>query len=241
MTKQALARDRRTAGRWLPLRAYLGAFLGLFALTAFGSILLIRGLEDQVTQISITLAGMFVLLVGALLLYRAMTMPMLQLSDAMGRATTRLEHDDISPSGPAEVARLALRFNALLGAVQAEIGERRQAETAARVSERNYRLLFDGNPQPLLVVDVGSLAILEVNAAAVARYGHTRDAFRSLTVRDLIVPEQASLLTAIEGRPDLHHTGPLTHRTSDGTRIDVELTSMRLTFDGHDARMVIVE
>ena len=111
----------------------------------------------------------------------------------------------------------------------------------APVSERNYRLLFDGNPQPLLVIDIDTLAILEVNEAAIRRYGYTRDEFRARTAADVIAADQVPLLAAIKGRPDLHHTGPLRHRTKDGTSIDVELTTIRLMYDGHDARLIVVE
>lgn len=234
-------RRRPRSGRWLPLRAYLGGFLGLFAVTAVATMLLRRQVDDDAMQAAVALGGMLVLLIGALLLYRAMTTPLLQLSDAMAGATTHLEHDDISPSGPAEVARLALRFNALLGAVQAEIGERRQAETAARVSERNYRLLFDGNPQPLMVYDIDTLAFLEVNAAAISTYGYTRDEFLSLTVADLVVPDQAPLLAMVKTNPDLHRWGPWKNRVKDGSLIDVDITSIRLTYDHHHARLVVVE
>lgn len=42
---------------------------------------------------------------------------------------------------------------------------------AVRLSEAQYRLLFDDHPQPMWVFDQERLAFLEVNKAAVARYG----------------------------------------------------------------------
>jgi hypothetical protein len=44
---------------------------------------------------------------------------------------------------------------------------------------------FHVNPQPLLLAEPGTWAVLEVNDAAVALYGHTREAFRGLRLHDL--------------------------------------------------------
>ena len=111
----------------------------------------------------------------------------------------------------------------------------------APVSERNYRLLFDGNPQPLMVYDIDTLAFLEVNDAAIRRYGYTRDEFRSLTVLDIVTADQVPLLVAVKSIPDLHRWGPWKNRLKDGSLIEVMVTSIRLVYDGHDARLVVVD
>jgi PAS domain S-box-containing protein len=221
-------------GRSLPLSVYLAAFLGLFAVTAFATI--------WFEHIAVTLAGLAVLLVGTLLLYRSMTMPLRQLSEAMGRGASGLEHQAVTASGPAEIAGLAHRFNALVAAVKGEITERRRAEAVARVSERNYRLLFEGNPQPLMVYDVDTLTVLEANDAAIRLYGYSRDELISRPAADLVPVEQAAMVASasIKGLPDLHKAGPGKHRAKDGSLIDVDATSIRLVYDGHDARLVVV-
>ena len=192
-------------------------------------------------HVAITLAGMTVLLLGTLLLYRSMMTPLWRLSDAMGRGASGLARSAVAPTGPAEIARLALRFNALVASVDGEIAERTRAEALARTSAQNYRLLFAGNPHPLFVYDSNTFAFLEVNEAAIRRYGYTQEEFRSLTVADVSAPDQTPFMTSMQGRPDLHHSGPRKHRTKDGALIDVALTSIRLAYDGHDARLVVVE
>jgi PAS domain S-box-containing protein len=217
------------------LSAYLAAFLGLFAVTTFATVLF--------AHVAVTLAGFAVLLIGTLLLYRSLTMPLRDLSDAMGRGTNRLEPDAVTASGPAEIAGLAHRFNALVAAVKGEISERQRAEAIARISERNYRLLFEGNPQPLVVYDVDALTVLEVNDAAIRLYGYPRDEFVSRPAADFLQVEQAVTLTSASVRelPDLHKAGPARHRAKDGRLIDVDATSIRLSYDGHDARLVVIE
>jgi PAS domain S-box-containing protein len=225
----------------LPLRAYLGALLGLFVITAVGTIFVGRQLAGPNADVAVTVVSMAVLLVGTLTLYRSMMRPLIQLSDRMGQGTSALVQGGVVPSGPAEIARLALRFNSLVAAVQSEIRETGRAEALARASERNYRLLFDGNPQPLFVYDVDTLAFLEVNEGAYRRYGYTRDEFLALNAGNILTPDQSSLLGDIKSNPDLHRSGPWTHRSKDGKLIDVALTSIHLPYDGHDARLVVVE
>ena len=192
-------------------------------------------------HITITLVGMLVLLLGTLLLYRWMMAPLWRLSEAMGRGASGLTRSQVTPSGPAEIARLALRFNALASSVRDEIAVRTRAETLARISEQNYRLLFAGNPQPLFVYDLDTFAFLEVNEAAIRRYGWSREEFLSLTVDAILAPDQLPFLSSLKSTPDVHRSGPRKHRSKDGGLIDVELTSNRIAYDGHDAQLVVVD
>jgi len=220
-------------GRRLPLSVYLTAFLGLFAVTTFATI--------WFQHAAITLASLAILLVGMLFLYRSMTSPLRQLSEAMRRGADDLEPEPVKASGPAEIASVASRFNALVASVDSEITERRRAEAAARVSERNYRLLFEGNPQPLVVYDVDTLKVMEVNDAAIRLYGYSRDEFVSRQAADVLPLEQPLTSASVRGLPGLHHAGPAKHRAKDGRVIDVTATSIRLVYDARDARLVLVE
>ena len=53
---------------------------------------------------------------------------------------------------------------------------------ALRDAEARYRMLFDTNPQPMWVHDTENYAFLAVNAAAIERYGYSRDAFLVMTI-----------------------------------------------------------
>ena len=51
--------------------------------------------------------------------------------------------------------------------------------------EASFRLLFDGNPVPMIVCALDDERILGVNDAAVAHYGYSRAEFEKLTIRSL--------------------------------------------------------
>ena len=63
-----------------------------------------------------------------------------------------------------------------------DVTDRWRAEEEVRSSEKQYRLLFQGNPNPMWVFDLETLAFLEVNEAATQHYGYSREEFLAMTV-----------------------------------------------------------
>ena len=115
-------------------------------------------------------------------------------------------------------------------------------EEALRKSEAQYRLLFESNPQAMWVYDLTTLRFLAVNDAAVRHYGYTRAEFLDMTIRDIRPPEDIKLLEdylAAE-TTEAQHAGEWRHRKKDGTIINVDITSSRLTFGGRDAEFILV-
>ena len=69
------------------------------------------------------------------------------------------------------------------------LSDRFAMRAAAR--EREYRELFEQNPNPMWVYDVETLGFLAVNDAAVAKYGYSRDEFLAMTIADIRAPDHA--------------------------------------------------
>jgi diguanylate cyclase (GGDEF)-like protein/PAS domain S-box-containing protein len=114
--------------------------------------------------------------------------------------------------------------------------------TEARRREESFRLLFEGNPVPIWVVDRDSLRFLAVNEAAIAHYGYSREQFMSMTVADLRPPETRELFLAfwhsVSDDKFAKSTGH--HITADGRKIDVATYSRSLTYDGQKARIAVI-
>jgi two-component system, cell cycle sensor histidine kinase and response regulator CckA len=124
-----------------------------------------------------------------------------------------------------------------------EIDQRKKAEEKLRHSEENYRLLFEKNPAPMWVFDSETLAFLAVNEASCRHYGYTRQEFLGgMTLRDIRPAEDIPVLeTDIARRvPEIRQTGPWRHRKKDGTLIDVEITASPFSFDGREARLILI-
>jgi PAS domain S-box-containing protein len=114
-------------------------------------------------------------------------------------------------------------------------------------SERQHRMLFEHNPQPVWVYDRNTFRIVAASDTAVASYGYSREELPSMTVKDLRPPEDvASLLAYLETATGQERLGltaaqPWRHRYKDGTIVDVEVTSDDLILDGRECRMALCQ
>ncbi|GAA6735485.1 PAS domain S-box protein [Thermus oshimai] len=107
--------------------------------------------------------------------------------------------------------------------------------------EERFRLLFQAHPLPMWVYDLQTLRFLEVNEAAVRKYGYTREEFLSMTLLQ-IRPEKERLRLLEDlkrPRPPLQTSGPWTHRLKDGREIQVEIHSHLLSYAGREAALVV--
>lgn len=103
-----------------------------------------------------------------------------------------------------------------------------------------YQHLFRSNPTPMWVFDLDTLYFEEVNDAAVARYGYSRDEFLSMTVMEIRTEAEARKLQEylIQDSPRLKYAGVWRHRKKDGSNIIVEVASHELQWNGRRCRFV---
>jgi two-component system cell cycle sensor histidine kinase/response regulator CckA len=134
------------------------------------------------------------------------------------------------------------RINELLEArIQQRTQELGRANEILKTSERQYRVLFDGNPMPMWVFDRESLKFLAVNQAAMRHYGYSRNEFLSMTIADIRPKEDITrLLDSVATRvPGLSEAGLWRHQKKDGTIIQVEITSHPISMNGRDAELIL--
>src|SRR5262249_15122069 len=112
------------------------------------------------------------------------------------------------------------------------------ARSIMDVSEENYRLLFENNPQPMYIYDLESLRFLAVNEAALRQYGYSRDEFLTMTIEQIRPADELSRLKEyLRYVPEGYHmAGTWQHRRKDGTAIAVEVTASTGMFGGRRAR-----
>ncbi|HEY4151185.1 MAG TPA: PAS domain S-box protein [Chitinophagaceae bacterium] len=72
----------------------------------------------------------------------------------------------------------------IIGSIQ-DITHRKKAEQDLLASEEKYRQMFYKNPCPAWIFDAETLLILEVNDAAIQKYGYSRHEFLQLNVTDI--------------------------------------------------------
>ncbi len=95
----------------------------------------------------------------------------------------------------------------------------------------------------MYVCDNKTLAFLEVNAAAVAAYGYSREEFLRMHITDIRPAEEIPRLMKVVRKPEkpVECLGYWKHRRKNGELFDVEVTSQGISFGGKDAALVVMQ
>lgn len=161
---------------------------------------------------------------------------------SVGDTTARVAVPD-DPALDEPATKLAIGLNLLLDDLAFRDAERERMLEELRRSETSFRLLFANNPHPMWAYDLETLQFLEVNEAAVAHYGYTRNEFLQMRITDIRPADDVSRLLedVRQDRPPLQYSGQWRHRLKDGRIIDVEITSHTLEFGGRKAALVLAQ
>ena len=139
------------------------------------------------------------------------------------------------PPGLWNVPKFFVAFGMILTLLEQEF-------FAAGRAMEHYRLLFAAHPHPMWVQDPETLRILEVNDAAVAHYGYSRQEFLGMTLRDLRSAENGgAVLKADSEAISTKLSGPWTHRRKDGSYIQVDMASHLIDYLGRKCSFVLVQ
>jgi two-component system sensor histidine kinase UhpB len=115
--------------------------------------------------------------------------------------------------------------------------ERKKAEEKVRISEEKYRQIFYKNPFPMWITDEETLQILEVNEAAIKKYGYSRSEFLTLTLNDIQQPCQDFSVLAL---PSNQPRDLWTHFRKNGEEMIIEFTSYPINYFGRTALQIQV-
>ncbi len=102
------------------------------------------------------------------------------------------------------------------------------------ITEADYKNLFDINPFPMIIYDVRSFQILDVNNAASDLYGYTRSELLSFKLDRLFYEDSLNELNTID---KINGTSRVYHRKKDGTKIPLNIKSTELVYDNKPVRL----
>lgn len=116
--------------------------------------------------------------------------------------------------------------------------------TNSKITERKlqeakflYKNIFNLVKSPILVIDVNSTKIIDVNEAAIDFYGYSASEFMSLCA-NAISAEPEKTLERLSNK--IKHTEIGKHRNKTGTSINVEISASYFTINGDDFCVEII-
>ena len=118
----------------------------------------------------------------------------------------------------------------------------RSEEQRLKQSEKQYRSMYESNPNPMWIYEPGTLRFISVNDAAIAVYGYSAEEFRQRTILDIRPLEDRENVIASSERLDNKHndSGTWRHIKKDGQLIYVNITSHKIWFNKKPHIMVMI-
>ena len=114
------------------------------------------------------------------------------------------------------------------------------ASKIARETEQKYYQLFKNNPVPTWVLDTATFRFLDVNEAAIAHYGYSRNEFLSMTALDIRPDDEKERFVNLDREKNhLGYRGGWKHKKKDGTIIHVDINLDNIIFDGKPCYLII--
>ncbi|ANE53111.1 PAS domain-containing protein [Flavisolibacter tropicus] len=116
------------------------------------------------------------------------------------------------------------------------------AEQRLLNSEVKYRTLFVNNPLPSWIYNPETQQLLEVNKAAVAHYGYTKEEFKQMTIQELhpIDEREEANINIQEARSKDTNSSSWRHQKKNGEIIFVDIRSSAIEYQNQKARLVVV-
>lgn len=122
--------------------------------------------------------------------------------------------------------------------------ERKSYINGINKTKKTYKDLFNLSPQPMWLYDRTSLRFLDVNHAAIIKYGYTLEEFKKMTLKDIRPKDQVQYLEDKVLNPAHNESygfaGVFMHTLKSGKDIRVEIYSSNIEYNDREVRLVVV-
>lgn len=112
--------------------------------------------------------------------------------------------------------------------------------------EQKYYFLFEKNSHPMWIFDKKTFLFLDVNKAAINKYGYSKKEFLRMKIQDILVaqdiPSLMSFIKKIKNNSprNFQQTGEWSHVKKNGTIMLVQITRNSIFFEGKNAILVSI-
>lgn len=121
--------------------------------------------------------------------------------------------------------------------------ERKKSDSLVKLSEKRYSDLFHLSPQPMWLYELKNLKFIQVNNAAIEKYGYSEAEFLAMTILDIRPgTDRQKTLDKVKDRiegDNFVFSGQFKHLIKSGQEIDVEIYSTPIEINNISCRSVI--
>jgi PAS domain S-box-containing protein len=121
-----------------------------------------------------------------------------------------------------------------------DITERKRALKELQDSEYKYRTLFNQIADPIVIFEKETSRFVDCNEAVHRNYGYSLDELRMMSVLDLHPPEEHSKVGQYINLKSSDLPNTYTHLTKDGGRMDVEIMTDEIDYQGRACWISII-
>ncbi len=175
-----------------------------------------------------SLIYLVILLIGGLIIIKRYLIPLRKLSVAISDYPVQSYQSLSFVERHDEVGIIANEFAKMAKDLDAKTNQ-------LLLSENNYRLLFESNPLPFLIIDQETLQILKVNKAALRLYDASETQLSILSLNDLCYDNEKNITL----RFDEVTKGILKHKKLDGSPVFVEVHSNSIIWHNKEAILML--
>ena len=118
--------------------------------------------------------------------------------------------------------------------------ERNNQDKKLKESEEKYKEMFHKSPFPSMIYEKRSLQFIEVNDAAIRKYGYSHDEFVNLTLRDIRYDEEIPLFLMNNNNTEEHKKLHL-HKKKNGEIMLVEVICFPIKYFGKKVMQALIQ
>ncbi|MCP4215628.1 MAG: response regulator [bacterium] len=128
----------------------------------------------------------------------------------------------------------------LVDQLQQKFVKLQKKDKVLQESENKYRSLFNNAGEPIFIFDIKTYQFLDFNQAVINNYGYSKEELEKMTPFDLSPPEEMKRVNANTNIISRDTVTSYTHLTKSGRRLQVEVLSDEIIYDGKPASLSIV-
>ena len=125
-----------------------------------------------------------------------------------------------------------------------DITEQVKNQESLKVSEKKYKYMFENAPHPMIVWEIGTLNISDVNKKATELYGYTKEEFTKLNSRQISHPEDIPLITSITKNSEIYgleHQKVWRHLKKNGELMYVDVSANVFELNGKQVSIAHIQ